>query len=665
MSHGGAWLLASLATLAVGALFSLLFGFRSRRAAGVAFASCLISALLALPPTASALADGKPWQARLSWAMPIGTLQIGLDSLSAFFLLFVLLLAVPAAAYGKGYLSHDEESRWASTSWCFFQLLVASMALVVLARDGVLFLLAWEGMSVSSFFLVLFHHEDEGVRKDGLVYLTATHLGAACLAALFGLWGAHAGTLAFDGLASTPLAPGVAWAVFLLGLAGFGSKAGLIPFHVWLPRAHPAAPSHVSALMSGVMIKMGLYGILRLLLLAGTPPRGWGYLLMGFGAASALGGVAYALAQQDLKRLLAYSSVENVGIIFLGLGAALVARATGLQEASLLAAAGALLHTLNHALFKGLLFMSGGAAAQATGTRNMEKLGGLLRRMPVTGAAFLAGSAAICALPPLNGFVSEWLLYAGFLKGALRGVGAPSAVLFAAVPSLALVGGLALACFAKASGVVFLGEPRSPQALRVQERGLWMRVPMAAVGAGCLAVGLGAPWALRLVLPAAQALVGGPDTATQELASTLRPLQAVAWAGLALLAASAFLLALRNLLLRGRELAKGPTWGCGFVAPSPRMQYTASSFAQPLLAVALRLVPAVRRQRRAKGLFPHSASYQSRYPDPADRWIFDPVVRGILAAAKVLRPLQHGKLQNYLLYVLVALVALLLWQVLT
>ncbi|MGC8763025.1 MAG: proton-conducting transporter membrane subunit [Acidobacteriota bacterium] len=493
--YPGAWLLASLGCLLAGALLSLLCGSRSGRAAGVAFASVLLAALLALPPAASALAAGNPWEASLPWSMPWGTMRAGLDGLSAFFLLFALVLAVPAAAYGKGYLAHHRESQWDSASWAFFQVLVAAMALVVLARDGVLFLLAWEGMSVSSFFLVIHDHEDAAVRQDGLVYLTATHLGAACLAAMFGLWGVHAGTLSFDGLAATALAPPAAWAVFLLGLAGFGSKAGLVPFHVWLPKAHPAAPSHVSALMSGVMIKMGVYGLVRLLLLAGHPPRAWGYVLLAMGAASALGGVAYALAQHDLKRLLAYHSVENVGIIVLGLGAALLAKTSGLEGAALLAAAGALLHTLNHGLFKGLLFYSGGAAAQAAGTRDVEELGGLLKRMPYTGAAFLAGSAAICALPPFNGFVSEWLVYAGLLTGALRGADTPSVVLFAAVPSLALVGGLALACFAKASGVVFLGEPRSLEAARAQERGLWMRAPMAAVGAACLAVGLGAPWA--------------------------------------------------------------------------------------------------------------------------------------------------------------------------
>jgi hydrogenase-4 component B len=587
-----------------------------------------------------------------------------MDGLSAYFLAFILALAVPAAAYGKGYLAHEGDSRWAGASWAFFQILVASMAVVVLARDGVLFLIAWEGMSVASFFLVIHDHRRPEVRSDALVYLVATHLGAAALAAMFGLWGRGAGSLAFAALQGAPLSRNVAWVLFLLALVGFGSKAGLAPFHVWLPKAHPAAPSHVSALMSGVMIKMGIYGLMRFILMSGPPPAGWGYALLGIGALSAMGGVLYALAQHDLKRLLAYHSVENVGIITMGLGAGLLARTAGLEAVAMAALCGSLLHVLNHGLFKSLLFYSGGAATQAAGTRNMERLGGLLRRMPVTGAAFLAGAAAICALPPFNGFVSEWLIYSGLFNGALQGPGAVSAVLFVTIPLLALVGGLALACFAKASGVVFLGEPRSEEAARCKEVSPWMTVPMVLTALACAGVGLAAPWALRIVAPAARELAGISSNAAWNTSLGAGPLSAVVLAGWMLLIVAGIMLGFRRLLLKGKALSEAPTWGCGYAAPTARMQYTASSFAQPLLEPLSRLMRPSLRKRRPKGIFPERASFSSHYDDPADRTIFDPAITLLERLAGALRPLQQGRLQVYLLYVLLTLVALIAWEVL-
>ncbi len=657
--------LAAPACLLLGALLSVAFGRRSGAAGMVAVASCSIAAVLGGASAIEVLRTGTPWGWTSAWSLPWASLSFGMDGLSAFFLAFILVLAVPAAAYGRGYLAHHGGSAWTSASWAFFQTLVASMALVVLARDGVLFLLAWEGMSVASFFLVIYDHRKPEVRSDALVYLVATHLGAAALAAMFGLWGRGAGSLSFQALEAASPGGKMGWVIFVLALAGFGSKAGLAPFHIWLPKAHPAAPSHVSALMSGVMIKMGVYGLMRVILLAGNPPRGWGYTLLAAGALSAVGGVLYALAQHDIKRLLAYHSVENVGIITMGLGAGLLARTSGMETVAVLAICGSLLHVLNHGLFKSLLFFSGGAAAQAAGTRDLERMGGIMRRMPVTGGAFLVGAVAICALPPFNGFVSEWLIYSGFFGGAIQGAGGPAAALFVAIPVLALVGGLALACFAKAFGVAFLGEPRSEGAAACREVSPWMTVPMVFTGAACAAVGLAAPWAIRLVAPAAQALAGVRASFPWEAPDGSGPLYAVVLAGWALLALVALLLGARRLLLRGKTVTAGPTWGCGYAAATPRMQYTASSFAQPLLAPLARLMRPTLRKRRPKGLFPEKASYASHYEDPADRALFDPAVRLFERLGAALRPLQHGRLQAYLLYVLLALVALLAWEVLT
>jgi len=663
--NNGLFPLAAPVLLLLGALISLACGRRSGAAGTVAFVASCAAALLGVASALGVLQSGAAWGWEAPWSLPWATLSMGMDGLSAFFLAFILVLAVPAAAYGRGYMEHYGASNWSSASWAFFQILVASMALVVLARDGVPFLIAWEGMSVASFFLVIYDHKRPEVRSDALVYLVATHLGAAALAAMFGLWGRDAGSLAFAALQAAPPGPKVAWILFVLALVGFGSKAGLVPFHIWLPKAHPAAPSHVSALMSGVMIKMGVYGLMRILLMLGPPPAGWGYTLLAMGAVSAVGGVLYALAQHDIKRLLAYHSVENVGIIILGLGAGLLARTAGLQTLAIVALSGSLLHVLNHGLFKSLLFFSGGAAAQAAGTRDMERLGGLLRRMPVTGATFVVGAVAICALPPFNGFVSEWLIYSGLFGGALHGAGSISAVLFVTIPVLALVGGLALACFAKAFGVVFLGEPRSENAAACHESSPWMTAPMVATALGCAAVGLGAPWVLRLVAPAARALAGVPGSAPWSTPEGTGPLVAVVLSGWALLALTGILLGVRHLLLRGRTVSEGPTWGCGYSAGTPRMQYTASSFAAPLLAPLARLMRPSLHKRRPKGLFPKSASFKSHYEDPADRSLYDPALHLLERLAGALRPLQHGHLQIYLLYVLLTLVALIAWEVLS
>lgn len=661
----GVWILAGLACLLAGGLLSLACGTRSGRASTVAIVACLLAAGLGVPPALQVLLSGASWETEVPWSMPWGTLSFGLDGLSALFLIFVLVLAVPAAAYGKGYMAHHGESRWTGASWALFQVLVASMLVVVLARDGLLFLIAWEAMALASFLLVIHDHRQPGVRSDALVYLVAAHLGAAALAAMFGLWGTHVGSLSFAALAAAPPGAKAAWALFLLALAGFGSKAGLAPVHVWLPRAHPAAPSHVSALMSGVMIKMGIYGLMRVLLMLGPPRVAWGYVLMGVGALSALGGITCALAQRDIKRSLAYSSVDNVGVVAMAMGAGLLARTAGLPVAANLLFAGAAFHVLNHGLFKSLLFMAGGAAAQASGTRDLESMGGLLRRMPFTGGAFAAGALSISALPPFNGLVGEWLIMVGLLEGMLAGRGDLPVVFLAALALLALVGGLVLACFARIFGVAFLGQPRSAGAAESREVSAWMLAPMVLTAAACAAVGLAAPALLPVVAPAARALAGGAGPVGWGLSEGAGPLAMVVMAGGGVVVLTAALLGWRWALLRSRPVTQGPTWGCGFTAPTARMQTTASSFAGPLLAVLATTMRPVLRKRRPKGVFPRGAAFSSSMPDPADRGLFDPVVRGLERLASAMRPLQHGHLQAYLLYVLVVLVGLLIWEVFT
>ena len=361
--------------------------------------------------------------------------------------------------------------------------------MVLIARTVLLFLLSWEMMSISAFFLVTFEHEKFEVRRAGWVYLVATHLGVAFLFATFLLLGRQAGGLEFASFDGMPALDGF-WSglIFVLALIGFGAKAGFVPFHVWLPEAHPAAPSHVSALMSGVMIKMGLYGLLRICTFLGAPAPWWGLLLGTVGLLTALVGISLALQQRDLKRVLAYSSIENIGLIGLALGVGIWSLASAMPALAALATAAGLLHIWNHALMKGLLFLAAGSVVHGTGTRDMEQLGGLMKRMPWTGAAMMAGAVAISALPPLNGFVSEWLLYLSLMKCGLETSGGRSLTALLAVGLVALVGGLAAVTFVRLAGIVLLGSPRSEASGHSHESSAWMVAPMVILVVLCVTV---------------------------------------------------------------------------------------------------------------------------------------------------------------------------------
>ncbi len=591
----------------------------------------------------------------LPWSMPYGTFLIGLDPLSAFFLIPMFLLSGVAAVYALGYFK-PWKGRNPGRFWFFYNALIASMALVVLARNGVLFLVAWEAMSLASFFLVVFDDAEPGVGEAGWVYLVATHIGTAFLLALFILLGRDSGSQDFTAFAAPAGSAGV---VFLLALVGFGTKAGLYPLHVWLPEAHPAAPSPVSAVMSGVMIKTGIYGIVRTLSILGAVPGWCAWLVLGIGAVSGILGVLFALAQHDIKRLLAYHSVENIGIIALGIGLGMLGIHYGSPSIAALGFAGGLLHVLNHALFKGLLFLGAGAVAHASGTRNIEQLGGLLKRMPWTGAAFLVGSVAICGLPPFNGFASEFLIYVGSFKTilasggmALGGVGV--------VIALAMIGGLATACFTKAFGIVFLGEPRSPAAASAHEADAMMRGPMVALAALCLAIGLAAGFAVRLLEPVVALLAGSAAASVGETTRLIFPISFVAVL-LALLALALFLAVLRRRLLAGRAMRETVTWDCGYAAPAARMQYTATGFAQPLTHGAQFILRAQVESHPPSGIYPTSATFHSETPDFARERGFDPLFKATADLLGRLRWLQQGRVHLYVLYIVVTLMFLMGW----
>jgi hydrogenase-4 component B len=622
-------------------------GLFGRRAGARLFvAGMTLAALCACAAGALAFA-GDTAELAAAWPVPGGRLAVQVDALSALFVIPIAAVPALGAWYGLEYWPGEGRKLRA-----FYGAVTAGMLLLVVARNAVLFLGGWEIMAASAFILVSTEDEQAAVREVGYLYLVATRLGTLCLFAMFALLGASAGTLDF---AAWPraLAGPASDAIFALGLAGFGLKAGLMPLHVWLPGAHANAPSHVSALMSGVLIKTGIYGLVRLTAAAAAPPLWWAYALLGAGGVSGVLGVAFAIGQHDLKRLLAYHSVENIGIICLGLGAAVLGRALGRPELVALGLGGALLHVWNHGLFKGLLFLSAGAVVHATGTRAIDQLGGVLGRMPRTGLAFLVGAVAICGLPPLNGLVSELLVYLALFRTSSAG-GAPWIAGALAAPALAAIGALAVACFVKVFGAVFLGAPRTPAAARAHDVGPTMLAPMAALAAGCAVIGLGAP----LIGPLLDAAVAAWSGDAPRLA-TLAPLGAVSAASAGLLV----VLALGALWMRTRAPVPAVvTWDCGYARPTARMQYTASSFAEMLVGLlgwALR--PSVHAPR-LDGPFPRAANFESHVPDTVlDRAIVPAFALAERLATR-LRPLQRGSLHLYLLYILGALFALLLWR---
>lgn len=634
--------------------------------------------LLALAGSAAGLAvaawtllAGETWALSLGAATPFASLAFRLDPLAGFFLLVISVVALPVSLYAIGYLA-DEPGDTAALGVAYNAFL-AAMGLVVVADSALTFLLAWEVMSLASYFLVMHDHRQRETRRAGFVYLVMTHFGTGFILLSFLTLFIAGGGQTLDFAAFRDAGPGLSAfsrnAVFLLALVGFATKAGVIPLHIWLPRAHPAAPSHVSALMSGVMIKTALYGLLRVGWdFAGPGPTWWGGLILALGAVSAVLGVLYALMERDLKRLLAYSSVENIGIILLSLGAAFMLAPLGHPAAAALALAAGLAHILNHGLFKGLLFLGAGAIQHATHTRDLERLGGLIRRMPQTAALFLIGAASIAAIVPLNGFQSEWLTFQALLQVGAAATG-PAIALGAAtaVGALALTGGLAAFTFVKAFAVAFLGIPRSEHVAGAHEAAPTMRLGMGFLALLCVALGLVPALMLRLVAPVGMLLTG--EVALP--AAGPRPTSLAAPGGgryfplavlLALAIAAALALALGRLLGGpGRERV-APPWVCG-VRLESRMPYTASALTMSLrriFEVLLRPDSEHEPEHAQAPFFVAAVRYDERLHPVYERYLYTPAVGAILALAKRLRVVQNGQLRTYLAYLFATLIIVLL-----
>jgi hydrogenase-4 component B len=670
--------LLMLSSYAIGAFGAIIFG-RGLLARGFTALGGLIGAAAGLALGVTQLFIPHPSSFILSsFLLPLTGLVLRLDGLGAFFLILIGVVGVPASIYGFGY-SQAYEGRYSLRMiGAMFNILLLALSLQVMADNALTFLICWEAMSLSAYWMVLTENDQPGTVRAANWYIAMTHAGFAALVAMFFILSGGELTASFAsmrlGAASfTPLMLNV---IFLLAFFGFGTKAGIVPLHIWLPMAHPVAPSHVSAMMSGVVIKMGIYGLLRVALdLLDGGPVWWGGLILGVGALSAILGILYALMQTDLKKLLAYSSVENIGIILIGIGAGFIFHSYGLMTLAALGFIGGLYHAINHASFKGLLFLGAGSVLHAMHTRDMEDMGGLIKRMPWTAFFFLVGAASISALPPLNGFISEWIIFQALLGGFTIAAPGISIILPVAVGMLALTSGLAAAGFVKAFGITFLALPRSHAAEHAHESPLSMKIGMGMLALTCLGLGL-APFVVVPIIGGALNGIGGLADTRAAFAFNIS-LQTPAAFGqmsstlvmLGLLILFALIPLVMKILRVNQKLRVSDSWGCGRVGQTPRMEYTATSFAEPLRRVFAELY------RPSKELsvdfhpdskyFVQSIEYKSDIRPWFEEFIYDPLLNKIREWSHRVRQLQSGSLHGYLAYLFIMLglllVSALLW----
>lgn len=609
--------------------------------ARTSFAFTMAGTLAGLVAALTLLLGPNDWEWTSALVLGGERVHLRLDGVSALFLVLVSVIGGAGAVYAREYGSDDPALAVRGRIW--WNALVLCMGLVLMISNGLHFLMAWEAFALCGYFLITLDKRRPEVRKAGWIYLAASHVGTLALFAFFALLATHTGTWDLGPMRDVP-AP-----LFWLALFGFGMKAGFFPCHIWLPSAHANAPSHVSAMMSGVAIKMGVYGIVRF--------SGWlpmpahvGYVVIGLGAVSAILGIAFAMAQNDIKRLLAYSSVENIGVILIGLGAALLARTHGNAVWGQLALAGGFLHIWNHGLFKSLLFFGAGSVCHATGTREMSRLGGLWRAMPWTAGLFALGAVAGSVLPPLNGFVSEWLIYLGLFDAATTRAGFAWAVLPAAI-LLAMSGALALGVFIKAGGMIFLGASRTKAAAHAHEGRVGLLAPMGVLATACIVIGV----APGLLWPAIAHAIGSWDPAwaiSETPFFTLGPAQFVL-AGL--MAAAGFWLWNQS---RANGLRRDLTWDCGYQKPTVRMQYTSGSFAGIATGWFFWIFLPERQFSRPRGPFPSSSLRLERVPETVlERWVA-PAGAIITRLSHSALGLQQGRLQAYIFYLLAGLAAL-------
>jgi len=643
-----------------GSVFLILLTARLRHiSSGIFLVSLMAGSVLGLVSAVNTLVSRFSWGYHLNIRMPLGEFYIGLDPLSAFFLLAIIILFLLAGIYGYGYLKDEKKN--VSVHYALYNLALIALMLVVTAKNGILFLMAWELVTISSYFLITFYDERQDVRDAGYLFLIATHVGVFCLWLMFFLMASHTGSMNFDQMMLSSFPPALAGVLFILGIIGFGVKAGFIPLHIWLPHAHPAAPSHVSAVLSAVMIKVGIYGLMRLIVIIKVFPEWCAILLFLIGMISGVGGVLYALGQHEIKKLLAYHSIENIGIITLGLSIGLWGQIVHNEFVTMIGYAGALLHVFNHAVFKGLLFLSAGSVIRATHTGEIDHMGGLLKKLPWTGHLFLIGSLSICGLPLFNGFVSEWLVFRSLFEGMFHLK--MNAIIFSGlgIIALALMGGLAAACFCKAFGTIFLGNSRLVDDSHVKESSWVLCLPMAILGGICLWVGLFPSTMVSFALNAASTISSVEISPLME-GTVLSPLLTLVIVLVILIIVTAALFLFKRMAMKILPVHQAPTWGCGYSDPTSRMQYTASSFAESLLRIFRNVLGFHVKGADPQGYFPKAPEVSSHVVEASEDLIFRPVFGCIKFLSAKLKMIQCGYTQMYLLYIFVFLLALLIWK---
>ena len=599
---------------------------------------------------------------------------IRIDALGAFFITIISTIALAASVFGISYQKQFYGRYRVSNFGFFYNMFLGSLCLVVAAGNGLLFLFAWELMAITSYFLVVFERHDEHNVRAGTLYILISQLGVVFLFGAFLILYGLTGSWDFEVIrASAATIPsGLQTLVLAFALIGLSAKAGVIPLHIWLPEAHPAAPSHVSALMSGVMIKMAIFMLIRFFIdFFPETPAFWGLAILALGAISSLLGVLYALSEHDIKRLLAFHSVENIGIILLGVGASITFFAYGAPALGIAALVAALYHTVNHALFKALLFLSAGSVVAASGTRNMEEYGGLIKVMPWTAVFFLIGAIGISGLPPLNGFVSEWLTFQGLFAGIMILPLLPKLFFLMGAASLALTGGLAAACFVKAFGVIFLARPRGHTPLRARESALSMRSSMGFLAALVVLFGVAASFITPVLLHIAGTLRGlasAPIPAWSPWhAITFDGFSALSMTGVtaALVVGVALTLLITALFARRRSISIAPTWDCGSPL-SPRMEITATSFSRSIITIFKGLLrpttqTEVEYHDATMRYFAKSKRVYLSLPDLYRTYLYQPAALLVERGAAQARQVQTGNLNTYLLYILLTLMILLFW----
>jgi len=648
-----AWLAVGLAGLAYP---------RSVRYAGRALfvLGALVGLGLAVVATAS-LVNGTTQRLVLPVGLPDLPVHLRLDALSSVFLTLLGAASAGVSVFSAGYF-RDGEGTAPGLMCLQFHVFLASMGLVLLADDAYAFMLGWELMALSSYFLVTTQHRIPEIRSAGFLYLLMAHLGALCILMSFGILQGGSWHFTFDAMRAAHLSPPWAATAFLLALVGFGAKAGLVPLHVWLPEAHPAAPSPVSALLSGVMLKTAVYGALRVAFdLLGDPVWWWGLVPLCAGLLTGFYGVVFAAVQTDMKRLLAYSSIENMGLLFTGLGLAMVFCGAGMRPLAALALLATLYHALNHAAMKSLLFLGTGSVLHATGERNLGRLGGLIHPMPWVAALSLVGTLALAGLPPLNGFVSEWLLLQSFLFADQIPRTFVNLLLPLGAGVVALCAALAAYVMVKFYGIIFLGQPREGSLARARDCGWLERLGLAWLAALCVALGLAPVQVIRALAPVTRQLTGSavPQPAASWWLLAPVPTRTVSYSPLVLLLSGAILIGFTVLFVRLRyhlRVRRAGPWDCGYGELSARMQDTAEGFGQPIRHIFQSFF-AIERQLPSP--FDAEPRYRITIRERIWRGIYEPLAAWVRRLADAAALVQQGRIGAYLLYSFMTLIVLL------